>query len=82
MGPTALRAAMGLEPGAVSEPVRSGTGFHLLQLLEAEAPAAPPFEEIEPQVRAEWVRRQGDRALRRYLDELRERADLVVAADP
>ena len=35
--------------------------------------------EIAEEVQAEWVRREGDLALRRYLDELRERADVRVA---
>jgi parvulin-like peptidyl-prolyl isomerase len=79
LGPTALRAVLELAPGAVAAPVRSGIGWHVLKLVEAEPPAAPPFEEIADSVRAEWVRRAGDRALRRYLDELREAADVAVA---
>ncbi len=78
VGPTALRAVQALEPGAVSEPVRSGTGVHVFRLLEREAPHIAPFEQIREQVRAEWVRRAGDRALRSYLDDLRARADVVV----
>jgi parvulin-like peptidyl-prolyl isomerase len=79
VGPTALRTAMELAPGAVSEPVRSGSGIHLLRLVQREDAATPPFEEIESQVRSEWRRRAGDRALRRYLDELRENQEVVTA---
>jgi len=79
LGPTALRAAFELEPGEVSQPVRSGTGYHLLQLEERELPRTPDLAAIEAQVRAEWLRRAGDRALREYLDELRDRAEIVVA---
>lgn len=80
VGPSALRAAHALEVGEVSEPVRSGVGVHLLQLVDRTPSRVPPLDEIEEQVRREWVRRAGDRALRRYLDELRERADVVAAA--
>lgn len=79
LGPTALRAAYELEVGEVSPPVRSGTGYHLLQLVERELPMTPGLAEIEAQVRAEWLRRAGDRALREYLDELRGQAEIVVA---
>jgi parvulin-like peptidyl-prolyl isomerase len=81
VGPTALRAVMELAPGAVSAPVRSGTGYHVFWLVEREEPRVPPFEEIAEHVRAEWVRRAGDRALRGYLDELREDAEVVTAEE-
>jgi hypothetical protein len=72
VGPTALRAAMQLTVGQTSEPIRSGTGIHILFLTDREAARTPPFEDIEAQVHSEWRRRQGDRALRSYLDGLRE----------
>jgi parvulin-like peptidyl-prolyl isomerase len=79
LGPTALRAALELEVGEVSPPVRSGTGYHILQLVEREPPRTPDLSEIEAQVRTEWLRRAGDRALREYLDALRDQAEIVVA---
>jgi parvulin-like peptidyl-prolyl isomerase len=74
VGPTALRAVMELAPGAISAPVRSGMGLHVFQLIEREEARVPPFEAVAEQVQAEWVRRAGDRALRGYLDDLREDA--------
>ena len=74
VGPTALRAVMELAPGEISAPVRSGMGLHVFQLIEREEARVPPFEAVAEQVRAEWVRRAGDRALRGYLDDLRESA--------
>ena len=71
---------MALEVGAVGEPVRSGTGIHVLRVVDREEPRVPPFEAIREQVQSEWVRRAGDRALRGYLDDLRARADVVVRA--
>lgn len=79
VGPRALAAALALEPGQVSAPVRSGTGLHVLVLEEREPPRTPPFEEVREQVRAEWVRRADDRALERYLALLREQAHVVLA---
>ena len=74
VGPTALRTVMELAPGAISAPVRSGMGLHVFQLIEREEARVPPFEAVAAQVQAEWVRRAGDRALRGYLDDLRESA--------
>lgn len=79
LGPTALRAALDLEVGEVSDPVRSGTGYHVLQVVEKQPDAQPPLADIRPQVVAEFRRRAGERALRAYLDELRASADVVVA---
>jgi len=79
LGPTVLRAVLALEVGEVSQPVRSGTGYHLLQLVERDPARTPDLSEIEAQVRSEWLRRVGDRALREYLDELRDRAEIIIA---
>lgn len=78
IGPTALRSAMGLEVGEVSDAVQSGTGVHLLLLVEREPARTPPLDEIVEQVRSEWRRRQGDRALRSYLDGLRDDIPVVT----
>jgi hypothetical protein len=82
IGPTALRAAEALEPGEVSPPVRSGIGVHVLVMVDRTASVAPPLAEIEEQVRNEWRRRAGDRALRAYLDQLRDEGDVEVWVDP
>jgi parvulin-like peptidyl-prolyl isomerase len=81
LGPSALRAAYDLEVGGVSDPVRSGMGFHVLQLVEREPDRLPPLDEIEQEVRADFRRRRGDRALRSYLDELRQQADVRFAPE-
>src|SRR5262249_10911197 len=79
LGPTPLGTALALDPGRVSDPVRSATGFHVLQVVEREAAWVPPRDEIADDVLAEYRRRAGDRALRAYLDGLRSRADVEVA---
>jgi parvulin-like peptidyl-prolyl isomerase len=76
LGPSAARVAQALEPGEISEPLRGAAGYQVLRLERREAASAPPLEEIRDDVRRELVRRAGDRALRSYLDELRERAEL------
>ncbi|GIW43557.1 MAG: peptidylprolyl isomerase [Candidatus Binatia bacterium] len=81
LGPTALRTVMELAAGAVSRPVRSATGYHILTVLERRSGEPPPFEEIRAQVAAEFRRRAADQALRTYLDELRARATIVLAPD-
>jgi hypothetical protein len=79
LGPTLLRTIVELEVGQWSEPVRSGSGIHLVQLVDREPAKTPPLAEIRDQVRVDWRRRQGDQALRNYLEELRTRADIEVS---
>jgi parvulin-like peptidyl-prolyl isomerase len=81
VGPTVLRAALEQTPGQWGAPVRSGTGYHVVCVLEREPERTPPLEDIRDEVKSEWVRRAGDRALRGYLDALRGDARVVVAAE-
>ncbi len=78
LGPTVLTKALRLAAGEVSEPIRSGTGYHVVQTVERQRDETPPLPEIRPQVVAEFQRRVGDQALRTYLDDLRARAHVVV----
>jgi parvulin-like peptidyl-prolyl isomerase len=81
LGPAAVEALAALAPGEVSEPVRAAGGHHVLRLVAREPGSVPDFESVAAEVRAELVRRAGDDALRRYLEELRGRAAIRVAAD-
>ncbi len=78
LGPTSTRTAATLDVGAVSDPQRAASGYRVLQLLERAPGFAPPLAEVESEVRAEMRRRAGDRALREYLDDLRDEADVRV----
>ena len=81
LGPTVLRQALALPAGAVSEPIRSGTGVHVVQVVERIPGRTPPLEEVRREVEVELRRRAGERALRDYLEELRERATIWITAD-
>lgn len=78
LGPTALRTALELDVGEVSDPVRSGTGYHVLQVADRQADTAPGLDEVRPQVVSEYHRQASEQALRSYLDELRGAADVRV----
>jgi hypothetical protein len=81
LGPTAARALTGLEAGAVAGPVRGGEGYYLVAVRERIPGIAPDFEAVRAQVLAEWRRRSGERALRRFLDARRAAARIVLAPD-
>ena len=79
LGASAVAAAAALPPGVVSDPLRVASGWSVLVVAERESARTPPLEAIEDQVRAELQRRAGDSALRRYVEELRRRAEIHVA---
>jgi len=79
LGPTASGIAATLAPGGASDPIPLGSGWQVVVLRERDAGFVPPLASVEKEVRAELQRRAGDKALRDYLDELRENADLVLA---
>lgn len=78
LGPTPARTASDLAPGEVSDPVRGSAGYYVIALRERAPMELPPFEEIREQVRTEYLRSRGDAALRAYVAELREGADVRV----
>ena len=73
-----LRAAPG---SAWSEPLADTEGLQLLRVAERRSAESEPFEAVAAAVAAEWRRREGDRALREYLDFLRAQADIAFAPD-
>jgi parvulin-like peptidyl-prolyl isomerase len=78
LGPTALRQLLELEAGGVSDPIATPGGIWVLQVVEREPSRTIPFDELRAEVRAEWRRREGDRALRAYLDDLRDQGNVHV----
>jgi parvulin-like peptidyl-prolyl isomerase len=79
LGPTATQALLALAPGEVSDPVRSGIGYHVL-LLHARQPAAvPPFETIREHVLTQYRRVAGEKAVAAYVTELRKLAHVQTA---
>jgi len=80
LGPTLVARAAALEARQSSEPVDSGGGRVVVELLEREASAAPPFERVREQVRAEARRRADEAAVRALLAELRRDGQVEVQA--
>ncbi|HBZ72113.1 MAG TPA: hypothetical protein DEP35_21245 [Deltaproteobacteria bacterium] len=76
LGPSAALAVERLSPGEVSDPVRGSAGYFVIA-LRARAAAEPiPFEQARDSVRAEYLRSVGERALARYLAQLRASAQI------
>ena len=78
LGPTAARAASELVVGGIAGPVRGSAGYFVLVLRERLAEQPAPFEALREQVRAEFLRSRGEAALRDYLADLHEAAEIRI----
>ncbi len=78
LGPALTAVAMQLQPGQSSEPLGSEGGQVVLEVVEREPGAAPPFAELKQEVQAELQRRSDEAAVRRLLAELRENQGVVI----
>ena len=76
LGPSAALAVERLSPGEVSDPVRGAAGYFVIALRARTAPEPIPFEQARDSVRAEYLRSVGERALARYLGQLRASAEI------
>lgn len=76
LGPTPAGVATGMQTGEVSDPIRGGSAWHVLQMVERVTNPPLPLSAVESQVRSEIRRRAGDESLRAYLDQLRAEAEI------
>lgn len=81
-GPKFAQALLELSPGAWQGPVESGYGWHLVFVEEIAPGRAPTFEEIEPQVKREWIATRRAEAKQKMYETLRARYEVVVADAP
>lgn len=63
-----------LKDGEVSRPVRTASGFHLLQVTERRSAGLQPFETVHDKVREDVVSQKGRRRLAQWLAELKKNA--------
>ena len=84
-GSNFAREVVGLKTGQWQGPVESGYGWHLV-FIDTSVPArVPAFEEIEPEIRAEWIEDQRVEAKRKTYEAMRARYQVVTpeaAKDP
>jgi parvulin-like peptidyl-prolyl isomerase len=65
----------------VSQPVRSGTGYHVLVLHERQLGTVPPFETLRETVLAQYRRTAGEEAVAAYVADLRKQARIQTAKE-
>lgn len=66
-----VQAALALEEGALSGPVRGENGLHVIKRTGTRPSQIPPFDEIQTQVRAEYMTTEVDRIFNERRDTMR-----------
>ncbi len=81
-GPDFAQAVLRLEAGSWQGPIESGYGWHLVFVDSLTPSRVPAFEEVEAQVRSEWVADRRDAFKRSAYEAMRARYEIVLPADP
>ena len=76
--PEVEKVAFGLQPGQLSEPVRTRAGFQILQVEERRGGGARPIEEVKDEIRDRLVNEQGDLYRIQFITELKKDAVIDV----
>jgi hypothetical protein len=81
LGPTLTMMLSQQSAGFISEPQLMDSGYRIIQLVENEVSKPLEMETVREQLEAEFVRRAGDKALKEYLDWLKQRADISYPSE-
>ena len=77
-GPKFARVLFDQKPGAWRGPIESRYGWHLVFIDSLTPERVRPFEEIEPDVKAQWIAEQREETKRKMYDAMRARYKVVL----
>ena len=75
-GPNFAAALFQLKPGSWQGPIESGYGWHLVWVDSITPGRVPAFEEVEPDVKSEWIAEQRAESRRKSFEAMKARYEL------
>lgn len=67
-----------LQPGDISEPVRTQIGWHIIRLESAEAGGYQPLEAVSEELSSEIMRTQSEQKYKEWIESLRQQAYIKI----
>jgi peptidyl-prolyl cis-trans isomerase C len=77
-GSSFAREVVGIKPGSWQGPIESGYGWHLVFIDSSSPSRIPEFEEIEPEIKSEWIDDQRAEFKRKTYEAMRARYQVVM----
>jgi peptidyl-prolyl cis-trans isomerase C len=77
-----MRSLFQLQPGKWQGPIESGYGWHLVWVESMTPARLPVFEEVEPEVRSQWVADQRAEFKRQAFAAMKARYEVVLPGTP
>jgi peptidyl-prolyl cis-trans isomerase SurA len=71
-------AAAQLQPGQISDVVRTRIGFHIIRLEARQAASMRPFAEVQEELKSEILRDKTERKYQEWLESLRQQAYIKI----
>ncbi|MCO6430650.1 MAG: peptidylprolyl isomerase [Deltaproteobacteria bacterium] len=72
------KAAFGLKPGEISDPIKTDFGYHIIKLEEKREAAQPDFESAKPKIQRELLHRKRAELIEARVKELRDKAKVEI----
>jgi peptidyl-prolyl cis-trans isomerase C len=82
LGPPFAHALFQLTPGAWRGPIESGYGWHLVFVESLEPERLAAYEEVEADVRTQWVAEQSEQAKRKAYEQMRAKYIVILPEPP
>lgn len=67
-----------LNPGEISEPFTTGTGFHIVKLVERSTGKAEPYEKVKAQIEDTVYKKKSEERFNQWLADLRKNAAVEI----
>jgi len=78
MVPEFDKAAFSLKVGEISDPIKTTYGYHILQVLKHEPARLKPFDEVKPQLAAEFKKQR----VNDLMQQLSDKVQAALTKDP